>query len=64
MVKQMNLQKNLFNRLILAIKFDVTKEHIQQYNPNFSETSDPTYRTLIIVGSGSKKANSLFNLIK
>ena len=64
MVKQMNLQKNLFNRLILAIKFDVTKEHIQQYNPNFSETSDPTSRKLIIVGSGSKKANALLNLIK
>ena len=39
---------------------DVVKENIKKHNP---KTSDHPFRILIIGGSGSGKANSLFNLI-
>ena len=42
---------------------DVTKENIEQHNPNRPQTPDYPYRILIIRGSGSGKANLLFNLI-
>ena len=42
---------------------DVTKENIKEHNPNWPEIPDHSHRMLIIGGSGSGKANSLFNLI-
>ena len=42
---------------------DVTKENIEQHNPNRPQTPDYPYRILITGGSGSGKANLLFNLI-
>ena len=43
------------------IKFDdVTKENIQENNPNYSEIPDHPYIILIGGGPGSKKTNSLF----
>ena len=42
---------------------DVTKENIKEHNPNWPEIPDHPYRILIIGGSGSRKANSLLNLI-
>ena len=42
---------------------DVTKEHIKQYNPNWPQNSDYSYRILITVGSRSSKTNWLINLI-
>ena len=42
---------------------DVIKENIKEHNPNWSQILDHPYRILIIGGSGSGKANSLFNLI-
>ena len=46
------------------INFDcVTKEIIKEHDTNWPQISDHPYRILIIVGSGSGKANSLFNLI-
>ena len=42
---------------------DVTKENIKEYNSNLKQIPDHPYRILIIVGSGSGKTNSLFNLI-
>ena len=42
---------------------DVTKEHIKQYNPNWSQNPDYSYRILITVGSRSSKTNWLINLI-
>ena len=41
---------------------DVTKEKIEQHNPNWPQISDHPYRILIIGGSGSGEINSLFNL--
>ena len=42
---------------------DGTKENTKVYNPNWPRLPDHPYRILIIGGSGSGKANSLFNLI-
>ena len=42
---------------------DVTKESKAENNPNWPQVPDHPYRILIIVGSGSGKTNSLFNLI-
>ena len=42
---------------------DVRKEKIKEHNPNWPNVYDHPYRILIIGGSGSGKANSLFNLI-
>ena len=41
---------------------DVTK-NIKEHNSNLPQIPDHPYRILIIVGSGSGKTNSLFNLI-
>ena len=41
----------------------VTKENITEYNPNWPQVPDLPYRILIIAGSGSGKASSLFKLI-
>ena len=45
------------------INFDVTNEIIKEYNPNWLQIRDHPYRILMTGGSGSRKANSLFNLI-
>ena len=42
---------------------DIAKEKIKELNPNWSQIPDHPYRILIIGGSGSGKASSLFNLI-
>ena len=42
---------------------DVTKENMKKHNLNWPQILDHPYRILIIGGSGSGKANSLFNLI-
>ena len=42
---------------------DITKENIQEQNPNQPQILDHPYRILIIGGSGSGKTNSLFHLI-
>ena len=42
---------------------DVTKENIEEHNLSRPQIPDHPYRILIIGGSGSGKANSLFNLI-
>ena len=42
---------------------DVTKENTKEHNPNWPQIPDHLFRILIIGGSGSGKANSLFNLI-
>ena len=42
---------------------DVTKENIKEHNPNWPQIFDNPYRILIVKGSGSGKASSLFNLI-
>ena len=42
---------------------DFIKENIKEHNPNWPEIPDHPYRVLIIGGSGSRKANSLLNLI-
>ena len=45
------------------INFDgVVKENIKEHNPNWPQISDHPYRILIIVGYGTGKINSLFNL--
>ena len=36
---------------------DVTKENIEEHNPNWPQIPDHPYRTLIIGGSGSCKKN-------
>ena len=41
---------------------DVTKENIKEHNPNWLQVLDHLYGMLITGGSGSGKANSLFNL--
>ena len=46
------------------INFDhVTKGTKKEHNPNWPKILDHPYRLLIIGGSGSRKRNSLFNLI-
>ena len=46
------------------INFDeVTKEKIREHNINWPQIPGHPYRMLIIGGSGSRKTNSLFNLI-
>ena len=47
----------------LIILYDVVKEDIKQLNPNWSQILDDPYRISQIGGSGSGKANSLFNPI-
>ena len=42
---------------------DVTKENIKEHNSNWPQIPDHSYRILIITGSGSREANSIFNLI-
>ena len=42
---------------------DIIKEETKEYNPNWPEIPDHSYRILIIGGSGFGKTNSLFNLI-
>ena len=42
---------------------DVTKENTKEHIPNWPQIPDHLFRILIIGGSGSGKANSLFNLI-
>ena len=42
---------------------DVRKENIYKHNPNQPQSPDHPYRILIIIGSGSGKTSSLFNLI-
>ena len=42
---------------------DVVTENIKEHNPNWPQTPDHPYRILIIGGSESEKANSLFKLI-
>ena len=42
---------------------DVVRENIKEHNPNWLQIPDHPYRILIIGGSGSGKANLLFNLI-
>ena len=42
---------------------DVTKENIKEDNPNWLQIPDHPQRILIIGGSESEKANSLYNLI-
>ena len=39
------------------------KENIKEYNPNWLQILDHLYRILIIGTSGSRKTNSLFNLV-
>ena len=42
---------------------DVTKENIDEHNPNWPQIPDHPYRILIVRGSESKK-NALLNFIK
>ena len=42
---------------------DATNENIKEHNLNCPQILDHLYRILIIGGSGSRKANLLFNLI-
>ena len=42
---------------------DVTKENIKEYNSNWPQIPDHPYKIFIIIGFGSVKTNSLFNLI-
>ena len=42
---------------------DIIKENIKEHNRNWPQIPDHPYRILIIGGSGSRKTNSLFNLI-
>ena len=42
---------------------DVVKENIKEVNPNWPQIPDYPYRILVILGSGSEKSNSFFNLI-
>ena len=39
------------------------KDDIKEHNPKWSEISDHSYRILIAGGSGSRKTNTLLNLI-
>ena len=48
---------------MLKLNFDdVVKENIKEYNPNWPQIPDHSYRILINAGSGSRKTNSLFDL--
>ena len=38
-------------------------ENIKEHNPNWAQIPDHSHRILIIGGNGSRKTNSLFNLI-
>ena len=42
---------------------DVTKENINEHNPNWLQITDHPFRILIIEDSGSGKTIFLFNLI-
>ena len=42
---------------------DVIKEEKKEHNPDWPQIPDYPQRILIIEGSGSGKANQLFNLI-
>ena len=42
---------------------DVTKENMKERNPNWPHIPDHPCRILIIGHSGSRKTNSIFNLI-
>ena len=42
---------------------DVTKENIKEHNSNGPQIPDHQYKISIIGGSGSRKTNSLFNII-
>ena len=42
---------------------DVIEESIKEHNTNGPKISDHPYRILIIGSSGSRKTNSLYNLI-
>ena len=42
---------------------DLTKENIRKHNPNWPPSPDHAWKILVIGGSGSRKANLLFNLI-
>ena len=42
------------------INFNVVKENIKKYNPNWAHIPHHPYKTLII--GGAEKANSLFSL--
>ena len=39
------------------------KKNIKEHNPNWPQIPDHSYRILIIIGFGSREANSFFNLI-
>ena len=41
----------------------ILQKKTKKHNPNWPQIPDHPYRILIIRGSGSGKANSLFNLI-
>ena len=41
---------------------DVIKESTKEHNPNWPLIPDYPYRILIVLGSGSGKTNSFFNL--
>ena len=41
----------------------ITKEDIEEHNPNWPKIPDHPYRILIFRGSGSGKANALLHLI-
>ena len=46
------------------VTFDgITKENIQEQNPNWREISDHLYRILIVGGCGCETINALLNLI-
>ena len=42
---------------------DVWKENIKGHNPNWPQIVDHPLKILIVGGSGSGKANTLFNVI-
>ena len=59
-----DIKCNKMKRNWKMINFDdVTKENIKEHNPNWPQIPDHSYRILIITGSGSREANSIFNLI-
>ena len=42
---------------------NITKEDIKVHHPNLSEIPHHSYRILIVRGCGSRKTNTLLNLI-
>ena len=42
---------------------DVTKENIEEHNPNWPQIPDHPCRILIVVGPGFEKTNSLLKLL-